>query len=129
MSVREYLSTSYRPDCGYVDGVVLERNVGEWDHARLQGVPDVTVILGPEPDEQILTSAPFLCVEILSKDDRMSEMQERVNDCLAFGVPYVWILGPKTRKAWRCTTAGLTEVPELRSESPEIVVPLNELFA
>src|SRR6266545_2215217 len=35
-SLNEYLSTSYRPDCDYVDGVLLERNLGEYDHARLQ---------------------------------------------------------------------------------------------
>ena len=29
ISVREYLSTSYRPDCDYVDGEVQERNLGE----------------------------------------------------------------------------------------------------
>jgi Uma2 family endonuclease len=32
----EYLATSYRPDCDYVDGAVLERNWGDYDHARLQ---------------------------------------------------------------------------------------------
>jgi hypothetical protein len=37
MSVREYLSTSLRPDCDYVDGVIVERNLGEYEHARLQG--------------------------------------------------------------------------------------------
>src|SRR5205085_7426357 len=37
ISVREYLSTTYRPDCDYVDGVVVERNLGEYDHSRLQG--------------------------------------------------------------------------------------------
>ena len=36
VSVREYLSTAYRPDCDYVDGVVVERNLGEYDHGRLQ---------------------------------------------------------------------------------------------
>ena len=34
--VEEYLSTSYRPDREYIDGVLLERNVGEWDHSSLQ---------------------------------------------------------------------------------------------
>ncbi|MGO9258055.1 MAG: Uma2 family endonuclease [Bryobacteraceae bacterium] len=34
--VEEYLQTSYSPDCDYVDGEVLERNVGEHDHAWLQ---------------------------------------------------------------------------------------------
>ena len=36
ISVDEYLSTTYRPDCDYVDGMVLERNLGEWNHSRLQ---------------------------------------------------------------------------------------------
>ena len=36
VSVEEYLTTVYRPDCEYVDGVVLERNVGETDHSNLQ---------------------------------------------------------------------------------------------
>lgn len=34
--VEEYLQTSYRPDCDYIDGEVLERNVGERKHSRLQ---------------------------------------------------------------------------------------------
>jgi Uma2 family endonuclease len=37
ISVSEYLHTSYRPDCDYVDGVIEERNLGELDHAELQG--------------------------------------------------------------------------------------------
>jgi Uma2 family endonuclease len=37
ISVSEYLHTSYRPDCDYVDGVVEERSLGELDHAALQG--------------------------------------------------------------------------------------------
>ena len=38
VSVEEYLNTSYRPDCDYLEGELLERNVGEWDHSRLQGL-------------------------------------------------------------------------------------------
>jgi Uma2 family endonuclease len=36
ISVREYLATSYRPDCEYLDGRIEERNVGEYDHGLLQ---------------------------------------------------------------------------------------------
>lgn len=36
LAVEEYLRTSYRPDCDYVDGLVIERNLGQFDHARLQ---------------------------------------------------------------------------------------------
>ena len=158
VSVSEYLSTSYRPDCDYVDGVVLERNLGEYDHARLQGevfayfharrrewglravpeqrvqisptrfrVPDVCVVLG-EPAEQIFRTPPFICIEILSRDDRLSDMQDRVADYLNFGVRYVWVIDPRTRKAWRCTMSGISEVSEFRTEDPEIVVPLDALF-
>jgi Uma2 family endonuclease len=159
MSVWEYLHTSYDPDCDYVDGVVVERNVGERDHAELQRalivyfhsrrkewrthvfpeqrvqvsatrfrVPDVCVVLGDRPDEQIFTRPPFICVEILSPEDRFSTTLERCNDYLNMGVPYVWILDPKDRRAWRCVPGHTQEVTELRTENPEIVVPMEALF-
>ncbi|MDP9169439.1 MAG: Uma2 family endonuclease [Acidobacteriota bacterium] len=37
ISVEQYLKTSYRPDCDYVDGEVLERNLGEFEHGSMQG--------------------------------------------------------------------------------------------
>ncbi len=36
LSLLEYMKTSYRPDREYVDGELRERNVGKWEHARLQ---------------------------------------------------------------------------------------------
>ncbi len=36
VTVEEYLNTSYSPDCDFVDGRIVQRNVGEWDHSRLQ---------------------------------------------------------------------------------------------
>ena len=36
LSVEEYLNTSYSPDMEYRDGVLVERNVGDKAHARLQ---------------------------------------------------------------------------------------------
>lgn len=38
VSVEEYLSTAYEPDCEYDDGAVVERNLGEFEHAFLQTV-------------------------------------------------------------------------------------------
>ena len=37
VSVEEYLSTSYHPDCDYVDGELEERNVGEYPHGKMEG--------------------------------------------------------------------------------------------
>jgi len=38
ISVDEYLHTTYRPDRDYVDGEVLERNLGERDHSQPQAL-------------------------------------------------------------------------------------------
>ncbi len=159
--VKEYLATSYRPDREYIDGAVLERNLGEHDHSRLQAhlatylmnrekqwgihvvieqrvqvrptrfrVPDVCVTRGDAPIEQIFTRPPLLAIEILSPDDRMSEMLERIHDYLSFGVLCVWLLDPRTRGAFVHTSAGMQEVKDgvLRTADPEMAVPLAELF-
>jgi len=157
-SMQEYLSSNYRPDREFIDGVLLERSLGEYDHARLHTeiafyfrsrfaqwglramvdqrvqvganryrVPDICVI-ARDPREQVLRTPPLMCIEILSKNDSLIEMRERVADYLTFGVPYVWVINPAARKAWRCATAGVTEVAELRTQAPDTVIPLAELF-
>lgn len=69
-------------------------------------------------------------MEILSKDDRMSEMQERIDDYLSFGVRYVWVLDPRTKRAYVHTSDGSHEVSEaLETEKPDVVVPLSEIFS
>lgn len=35
ISLEEYWNTSYEPDCDYVDGVLDERNLSEWNHGDL----------------------------------------------------------------------------------------------
>jgi Uma2 family endonuclease len=160
VSLSEYLNTSYRPDCDYLEGELLERNVGEWDHSRLQmllsrylsnrenqwgilvvpeqrvqvkarrfRVPDITVVKGPRLAGGIVTEPPFLCVEILSPDDRIAEMQERIDDYLAFGVRYVWLINPRTRHAYIHTAEGIREVRDgiLTTANPDISVTLSEL--
>ncbi len=37
VSVEEYLHSAPEPDVDYVDGVIEERNLGEYDHGDLQG--------------------------------------------------------------------------------------------
>jgi Uma2 family endonuclease len=159
IGVSEYLHTSYRPDRDYVDGVVEERNVGEYEHGDIQGafvayfrsrrkqwniqaipawrvqvsptrfrIPDVCVILGQEEQEPILRKPPFICIEVLTRKDRIPRVQQRVNDYLAFGVPNVWAVDPITRKGYYCTPQGMTETTVFRTENPEFVVPLDEVF-
>ena len=34
----EYLQKTYEPDCGYIDGELKERNVGEQPHGHIQAI-------------------------------------------------------------------------------------------
>jgi Uma2 family endonuclease len=158
ISVEQYLRTSYRPDRDYVDGEVVERNVGEPDHSWLQGqivghflsrykgifvfpelrvqvkptryrIPDICVFL-EFPNERIPSKPPFLCIEILSPEDRMQRVQARINGYFEMGVPYVWILDPQTKRAYAATAAdSLHEVEILRTDSPILELLLNEILA
>ena len=93
-------------------------------------VPDICVMLGPEPDEQIFTQPPFLCIEILSPEDRISRMQERINDYFTFGVRHVWLIDPWKHQAWSYTPGEIREVRDgvLRTVDPELSVPLEAIF-
>ncbi|MCP5120594.1 MAG: Uma2 family endonuclease [bacterium] len=93
-------------------------------------VPDVCVYIGEEPDEQIFTGPPFLVVEILSKDDRASEVQEKIEDYLAFGVPYIWVIDPRTRRGYVHTIEGSREARGgvLRTGQPAVEARLADLF-
>jgi Uma2 family endonuclease len=159
--VEEYLTTSYRPDCEYLEGTILERNVGEYEHARLQTllsgwllglekqlrtrtvveqrvqvkssrfrVPDVCVIRASDPVEAIIRHPPFLCVEVLSREDRMSEMLERVDDYVSFGAPYVWVIDPRRRRVQMHEGTTVHEMKNgmLWTSDPEILIPFDRLF-
>lgn len=158
--ISEYLDTLYRPDREYIDGELLERNLGDVDHSRCQmlisrylcgrekewgivvlpaqrvqvkatrfRVPDISVVVGPLPTTPVLREPPFLCIEILSRDDSMNDMQERIDDYLAFGVPHVWVVNPRKWRAFQYSGDGMREAKDgiLRTANPAIVVPLLEL--
>lgn len=162
VSLEEYLSTTYRPDRDYVDGEVVERNVGDRIHAVCQlkvgayllgleqklkirvatelrvpvsdtrfRIPDVCVIRGEWTPEKYPSRPPFLCVEILSEDDTLDSIQERVDDYSARGVEYVWVINPRTKRGWFYHDHALVEAIDgvLRTENPVIAMPLAEVVS
>ena len=38
ISIEQYLSTSYTPDCEYLDGELKEKGGGEFSHGNMQAV-------------------------------------------------------------------------------------------
>jgi Uma2 family endonuclease len=94
-------------------------------------IPDVTVVAGAKPTEPIIRKPPVIAIEVLSPDDRAGDLEDKIADYLAFGVPYVWVINPESRRAHVHTQDGSREVKDglLRAESIEVEVPLAEIFA
>jgi Uma2 family endonuclease len=92
-------------------------------------VPDISVVAGPLPTTAILQQPPFLCIEILSKGDSMDDVQEGIDDYLAFGVAHVWVVNPRKLRAYHYTADGILEAKDgiLRTTNPDLIVPIFEL--
>lgn len=94
-------------------------------------VPDLALRRAGSPRQQIASTAPLLCIEILSPEDRMSRTLVKVRDYLTMGVPEVWVVDPEHRSVLVCRgsqrvehTFGVLEVPET-----PITIDLAEVFS
>ena len=157
ISLDEYLATNYRPDREWIDGDIRERNLGKYEHARLQAllsqwfanheaewqIEVVTeqrvqvaptrvripdvAVLRPGPHPPILMEPPLLAVEILSPEDSYAETQQRASDFLAMGVRSVWIIDPKTRTG-RIATYQASPESETWSVNRKLTVSGTAIF-
>lgn len=161
ISVDEYLRTSFHPDCDFIEGEVLGRNVGKrkhsyaqtriaaWFVARLQvlqlesltelrmqvsparvRIPDVVVCRLPIPEEEVFTTPPYLCVEVISPDDTVAAMQDRLDDYLQFGVPNIWVVDPWKHRGWIITAGGWAVCADgiMRSADGRVALPLVDVL-
>lgn len=139
-SLEQYLHETWSPDREYVDGEIVERNLGEKSHAAWQGalmiwlsrfrhtanvrvfpelrlqtsetrfrIPDLLVIDRDSPDEEIITHAPLLCIEILSPEDRIPRMEEKIAEYFRMGVRAVWVVNPLTQTGYQCEGASFQQ--------------------
>ena len=122
--VEEYLRTVYEPDAEFVHGEVVERNLGEYLHSaaqvRLVGlftqlnrdqnlhlatefrvrlsptrirIPDFAVFQD-KPTALVPSTPPLLIVEIVSREDRHTEIIQKFEEYRAWGVPHIWLADP-----------------------------------
>ena len=154
----EYLQTTYSPDREYVDGEVLERHVGKFEHARIQAllaiwfgsrerlwnlmvVTEQRIQVAPTrvriPDvalvaigshPEILLDPPILAIEILSPDDTYSDTQRRAEDYKRMGISNLWIIDPETRTGRMCSGDSWTESTRLEVQGTAIYIDLPALF-
>jgi Uma2 family endonuclease len=136
--VEEYLATAYSPDREYVAGVLVERHVGDWLHSLVQSnlifilrsryahlkvvpelrllvaagryrLPGVCVMLAA-PEGPVLEQAPYIAIEVLSKDDTATGVLEKLAEYAAIGTPNIWLFDPRMRRMYAYSTGNLQEV-------------------
>ncbi|HWF07354.1 MAG TPA: Uma2 family endonuclease [Bryobacteraceae bacterium] len=64
------------------------------------------------PDEQIIRTPPVLCIEILSREDRIDRYEDRVNDYFEMGVSACWIIDSRGCRGWLATPGRFDEVED-----------------
>lgn len=64
---------------------------------------------------------PLLVAEVLSFDDRLTAVREKLEEYKAWGVPHVWLVDPHGRRLYVCDKA-LMEVTSL--QMPELSIEL-----
>jgi len=72
-------------------------------------IPDISVVTQP-PEGRVPDSPPLIVIEILSKDDRHSDLMQKLEECLAWGVPNIWVIDPATRRFSIYSERGLQNV-------------------
>ncbi len=81
-------------EVGTEQGFILSRNP---DTVRAPDLHFVsTARLAKASEEGFFEGAPDLAVEVLSPDDRASEVQEKIREYLAAGARLVWVADPRS---------------------------------
>jgi Uma2 family endonuclease len=158
LSITDYLNTTYDPDLEYVDGRLVERNVGTWEHGRLiillgiwfgqyeqewsiQTATDVrtrvswtrvrlpdVLLAGMHSQTPVVEEAPILCVEILSEGDTYAETQRKCEEYIRMGAKATWIINPMNRTARSWDGTSWVEGTRLEVPNTPIYVELQYLW-
>jgi Uma2 family endonuclease len=157
ITIEEYLDTSYQDgDREFLDGVVVERNLGERPHSMVQGnivayfrshfphlfvwpeqriltlgtrrarVPDICVTTA-DPRIDVFQAPPFIVIEILSKRDEPVDVLEKVAEYHTFGVPHIWVIDPRRKKAFQ-HDQGFPKEVGAAFQAADVELPLEAVF-
>ncbi|MBV8675338.1 MAG: Uma2 family endonuclease [Acidobacteriaceae bacterium] len=158
LSITEYLNTDYDPDLEYVDGQLVERNVGKWEHARIQALLGAwfcqhedewkiqtatdlrtrvartrvrlpdVLLVGLGPQPPVIDEHPVLAVEILSDGDTLAATKRKCDEYIAMGTKGVWIINPVNRTAFHWLGADWKEAARLEVPGTPIYVESQYLW-
>jgi len=94
-------------------------------------IADIAVLRSDAPREQVTTTPPLICFEILSPEDRIPRTKLVLADYLAMGVANIWLVDPIRRAAFTFDAQGLHDADptNLCVTGTEIQLDLTEAFA
>jgi Uma2 family endonuclease len=136
----DYLRMTFEHEAEFVHGEIVERSMPDLTQSRIQTllavkienlglfacvelrmkvapdvyrIPDVAVFAGKLPEKQVPDSPPLVVVEILSKDDRHSDLMQKLEEYRRWGVPHIWVIDPSTKRFSMYNELGLQNVSSL----------------
>lgn len=92
-------------------------------------VPDVTVLSRTAPREQIITHPPLAVFEILSPEDSMTRMLEKLADYERMGIGAIWVIEPKKPLYYRFLNGQLAPGNVFELPGSAVQIPFAEIAA
>jgi Uma2 family endonuclease len=92
-------------------------------------VPDVTILSREAPREQIITHPPLAAFEILSPEDSMTKMLEKLAEYEQMGIAAIWVIEPKKQLYYRYRDGQLTPGTVFDLPGTAFSVPFSEIAA
>jgi Uma2 family endonuclease len=91
-------------------------------------IPDLSVHWPTKPTQAVPSTPPLIVIEILSADDRMARVLEKLREYVDWGVPHVWFIDPYKRELATFDLGGLHYVTEFVVPETSRRLTLADLF-
>lgn len=92
-------------------------------------IPDVSVLDSSFPKEQVPTQPPIAVFEVLSPEDTVQELYEKLDDYVGMGIPQIWVVDPKTGSFKRYADRGLAPSTQFTLRERGMVFDIAEIAA
>lgn len=154
----DYLRMTFEHDAEFVHGDIVERSMPDYIHSQIQflillrfasliqahdlrplaelrlklaadvyRIPDVSVFVG-KPEQNVPDRPPLVAIKILSKDDRYSEVTQKLEEYRVWGVPNIWLIDPFAKRLAVYTELGPQNVSSLSLPEFSFQLTPTELF-
>src|SRR5271165_250044 len=90
-------------------------------------VPDVTILSREAPREQIVTNPPLAVFEILSPEDSMTRMLEKLADYEGMGIRAIWVVEPKKPTYFQFSQGRLIPATMFELPGTSFCAPMAEI--